>query len=74
MAAGGRRSQRLIRQEIDELSRQIFEIDVKIQQFEQQKNTQHIPALKEARKKLQQEIVPLQIELELKKAQGKRRH
>ena len=73
MAAGGGRSQKSIRQEIDEISRQIFEIDVKIQQFEQQKNNQHTPALKEARRKLQEEIVPLQIELELKKAQGKQR-
>ena len=63
-----------LKREIDEISRQIYEIDLKIQQFSTQQNPEnHIANLQATKAKLQSDIVNLQIQLELKKAQGKRR-
>ena len=72
MAAGV--SQASLKRELDALLKQIYEIDIKIQQFKsQQQNHHHIPNLEAAKVDIQRKIVDKQIQLELKKAQGKRR-
>ena len=49
-----------------------LKIDIKIQSFQSQgPNNPHIPALQEAKLKLQNNIVQLQIQLQLTKAQRK---
>ena len=71
MAEGGH-TQASLKREIDDISKQIFKIDIKIQSFQSQgPNNLHIPALQEAKLELQKKIVQLQIQLELTKAQRK---
>ena len=58
----------------DELSWEIYEIDLKIQQFKQHSGqAHHTPNLKEAKIIKQKEILDLQVKLEYKKAQKRRR-
>ena len=64
MAEGGCVSLAQLKHDLDSLSQQIFQIDLKIQQFRQQNNTQHIPNLEAAKKELQQQILQKQIALE----------
>ena len=64
MAKGGCVSLAQLKCELDSLSQQIFQIDLKIQQFRQQNNTQHISNLEAAKKELQQQILQKQIALE----------
>ena len=76
MAQGGPVSQVQLKRELEELSRQIFEIDLKIQSFKQQGNSNHIPKLEAAKAEMTKKIQQKQIELEIKKAQSRkaRRH
>ena len=46
----------------------LFEIDLKIKQFRQQRNMQHIAFLKAAKIELQKRIVQKEIQVELQKA------
>ena len=74
MATGGL-SQAALKRKIDSLSRQIFEIDLKIQSFRHQEDTvEDIRNLEAAKLQLQQDIVSLQINLELAKAKNKKRN
>ena len=57
---------------LDDLAKQIFEIDLKIQQFKQQ--NKDIADLQEAKQILQQDIVSTQIQFELQKAKNKKKH
>ena len=72
MAEGGRVSLAQLKHELDSLSQQIFQIDLKIQQFRQQNNTQHISNLEAAKKEIQKQIVQKQIDLERQQAQNKK--
>ena len=72
MAEGGR-TQASLKREIEDILKQIFEIDIKIQSFQSQgPNNPHIPALKEAKLELQKKIVQLEIQLEYTRAQRKK--
>ena len=63
-----------LKRKLDELSRQIFEIDLKIQALATQKDKQgDIANLNAAKLQLQKDIVDLQIKYELKKAQNKKK-
>ena len=74
MATGGL-SQAALKRKIDSLSRQIFEIDLKIQSFRHQEDkVEDICNLEAAKLQLQQDIVSLQINLELAKAKNKKRN
>ena len=74
MATGGL-SQAALKRKIDALSRQIFEIDLKIQSFRHQEDkVEDIHNLEAAKLQLQQDIVSLQINLELAKAKNKKRN
>ena len=64
-------SQAKLKKKLDQLSSQIYQINLQIQTFKQQGNTQHIPYLEA---ELQKSVVETQIKFELKKAQGKSRH
>ena len=67
MAEGGCAvSQVQLKRDLDSLSKQIFDIDLAIQ------NTQTIANLEAAKVKIQKKIVAKQIELELKQAQNKK--
>ena len=72
MPKGGRVSLAQLKRELDSLSQQIFQIDLKIQQFRQQNNTQNISNLEAAKKELQQQILQNQIALEWQQAQNKK--
>ena len=71
MAQGGP-SQAQLKRELEELSRQIFEIDIKIQSFSQQGNNNHIPALEAVIDEITKKIQQKQVELEIKKAQSRK--
>ena len=74
MATGGL-SQAALKRKIDALSRQIFEIDLKIQSFRHQEDkVEDIRNLEAAKLQLQQDIISLQINLELAKAKNKKRN
>ena len=63
-----------LKHKLDELSRQIFEIDLKIQALATQKDKQgDIANLNAAKLQLQKDIVDLQIQYELKKAKNKKK-
>ena len=63
-----------LKRKLDELSRQIFEIDLKIQALATQKDKQgDIANLNAAKLQLQKDIVDLQIKYQLKKAQNKKK-
>ena len=62
----------LIKRKLDEISRQIYEIDLKVQAFK--KENKDISDLLEAKRLLQQDIVSLQIDYELQKAKNKKKH
>ena len=73
MAMGGL-SQAALKRKIESLSKQIFEIDLKIQSFRQQEDkVEAVCNLEAAKLQLQQDIVSLQINLELAKAKNKKR-
>ena len=69
MATGGKQTESLanIKQDLDEKSRQIFEIDLKIQEFSG--SGRDTADLEEAKCLLQQDIVDLQIRYKLQKGQ-----
>ena len=71
--AEGRCTQASLKREIEDILKQIFEIDIKIQSFQSQgpKNPQ-IPAWKEAKLELQKKILQLEIQLEYTRAQRKK--
>ena len=72
MAMGGL-SQAALKRKIESLSKQIFEIDLKIQSFRQQEDkVEAVRNLEAAKLQLQQDIVSLQINLELAKAKNKK--
>ena len=71
MTQGGQ-TQSNLKRKLDQLSQEIFQIDLRIQQFKQQGNLQHIPNLEAAKVKIQKDIVDTEIHLELKIAQGKK--
>ena len=56
---------------LDEISRQIFEIDLKIQQFTM--SGRDTADLEEAKCLLQQDVVDLQIQYELQKAKNRKK-
>ena len=59
--------------EIEDILKQIFEIDIKIQSFQSQgPNNPHISALKEAKLELQKKIVQFEIQLQYTRAQRKK--
>ena len=63
-----------LKRKLDELSRQIFEIDLKIQALATQKNKQgDIANLNATKLQLQKDIIDLQIKYKLKKAQNKKK-
>ena len=53
---------------LDDLSKQIFEIDLKIQTLAQQNKQQEVSNLKAAKVQLQKGVVDLEIQYELQKA------
>ena len=73
MATGGL-SQAALKRKIESVSKQIFEIDLKIQSFRQQEDkVEAVRNLEAAKLQLQQDIISLQINLELAKAKNKKR-
>ena len=72
MATGGL-SQAALKRKIESVSKQIFEIDLKIQSFRQQEDqVEAVCNLAAAKLQLQQDIISLQINLKLAKAKNKR--
>ena len=72
MAKGGL-SQAAVKRKIESVSKQIFEIDLKIQSFRQQEDkVEAVRNLGAAKLQLQQDIVSLQVTLELAKAKKKK--
>ena len=73
MATGGRQTESLasIKHDLDEKSRQIFEIDLKIQEFNP--SGRDTSDLEETKCLLQQDVVDLQIRYELQKAKNKKK-
>ena len=74
MARGGGVSQAQLKREINSLSKEIFDTDLRIQTFSSQDNTVHILALEAAKIELQKQIVDCQIQLESKKALKENKH
>ena len=64
--------QAAIKQELNSISSQIYQIDLQIQNFRQQGNQKVMPCLKAAKLELQKKVVNLQIQL--KKAVNKKKH
>ena len=73
MATGSKQTESLanIKQDLDEKSREIFEIDLKIQEFSG--SGRDTADLEEAKCLLQQDVVDLQIRYELQKAKNKKK-
>ena len=73
MATGGRQTESLasIKHDLDEKSRQIFKIDLKIQEFNC--SGRDTSDLEEAKCLLQQDVVDLQIWYELQRAKNKKK-
>ena len=67
MVTGGR-SVASLKRKLDDLGKQIFKIDLKIQEFK--KNSKDTADLQEAKHLLQQDIVSTQIKFELQKAKN----
>jgi len=63
-----------LKRKLDDLSKQIFEIDLKIQTLAQQNKQQEVSNLKAAKVQLQKDVVDLQIQYELEKARNKKRN
>lgn len=63
-----------LKRKLDDLSKQIFEIDLKIQTLAQQNKQQEVSNLKAAKVQLQKDVVDLQIQYELQKARNKKRN
>ena len=61
-----------LKHKLDDLSKQIFEIDLKIQTLAQQNKQQEVSNLKATKVQLQKDVVDLQIQYKLKKAQNKK--
>ena len=75
MAGARRVCQAALNREISDKSKQIFEIDIKIEKFTSTKtNLSQIPNLETAKWSLQRDIVDLQIQLELAKARNRNRN
>ena len=66
-------SQAELKRRLDSLSKQIFEIDLKIQSFRTQGKVDTVCDLEAAKLELQKQIVSLQIDLELAKAKAKKK-
>ena len=73
MATGSRQTESLasIKRDLDKKSRQIFEIDLKIQEFN--RSGRDTSDLEEAKRLLQQDVVDLQIQYELQRAKNKKK-
>ena len=73
MATGGTPTESLasLKKNFDEILCQIFEIDIRMQEFK--KSEKDIADLEEAKCLLQQDIVDLQIKYELQKARNKKK-
>ena len=73
MATGSKQTESLasIKHDSDEKSRQIFEIDLKIQEFS--RSGRDTADLEEAKCLLQQDVVDLQIWYELQKAKNRKK-
>ena len=71
MAWGGQ-TQANLKRKLDQLHEQIFQTDLRIPQFKQQGNLQHVPNFEAAKVKIQKDIVVTTTQLELKIAQGKK--
>ena len=73
MATGGRQTESLasIKCDLDQKSRQIFEIDLKIQEFN--RSSRDTSDLEEAKCLLQQDVVDLQIRYKLQRAKNKKK-
>ena len=63
-----------LKRKLDDLSKQIFEIDLKIQTLAQQNKQQEVSNLKAAKVQLQKDVVDLQIQYELQKVRNKKRN
>ena len=63
-----------LKRKLDDLSKQIFEIDLKIQTLAQQNKQQEVSNLKAAKGQLQKDVVDLQIQYQLQKARNKKRN
>ena len=63
-----------LKRKLDDLSKHIFEIDLKIQTLAQQNKQQEVSNLKAAKVQLQKDVVDLQIQYELQKARNKKRN
>ena len=61
-----------LKRNIKQLSKEIYEIDLKIQEFRAQGNDAHIPALETAKHDIQKQIPQHQIQFEYKKAQNRK--
>ena len=70
--ATGRCSLASLKRKLDDLGKQIFEIDLKIQEFK--KKNKDTADLQEAKRLLQQDIVSTQTEFELQKAKNKKKN
>ena len=75
MAQGRGPSLAELKRQLDSLSHNLLNIDLKIQQVKQGQgnNTNSLQTLEQARSQIQDQVVQKQIQLELKKAQNKRR-
>ena len=62
-----------LKRELNSLSKEIFDIDLRIQIFRAQDNATQEPVLKALKVEIQKKIVQLEIKLEYKKAQNKNR-
>ena len=73
MATGGRQTESLasIKHDLDKKSRQIFEIDLKIQEFNC--SGRDTSDLEKAKRLLQQDVVDLQMRYELQRAKNKKK-
>ena len=63
-----------LKHKLDDLSKQIFEIDLKIQTLAQQNKQQEVSNLKAAKVQLQKDVVDLQIQYELQKVRNKKQN
>ena len=63
-----------LKRKLDDLSKQIFEIDLKIQTLAKQNKQQEVSNLKAAKVQLQKDVIDLQIQYELQKARNKKRN
>ena len=74
MAQGGGPSLAELKRQLDSLTRDLFNIDLQIQQVKEGKaNPNSVERLEQARSQIKDDILQKEIQFELKKAQNKRR-